>query len=191
MQCCEVKLAATSAKLGTLWWGPQCEMRSDVTCAALVAICLQIHFKWTLAQHIQGMGPLDKSYNASWDWSPLVLSLGMLSKRYRACKEQLLLVWGLWAIERFFLNTQHKPRQATCIGKPLEEVQAGTQVGWNRISGKHKWRVKFASQANKKHKIGVHLNGRSTEQSNFCHLSALSSPERAVLTLLLQPSPWS
>ena len=57
--------------------------------------------------------------------SPLVLGLGLLSKRYRPQQGQMLLVWGLWTFARFGESPRYKFRQVTYVEKMLNVAGAG------------------------------------------------------------------
>lgn len=84
-------------------------------------------FSWLqgwLAAHVPGFRPPDGICNSGYHQSPLVLSLGPLTKRYRTFQGCLLPIWDLWNFERFGESPQCEPKQAACVGKCLEELCA-------------------------------------------------------------------
>lgn len=91
-KCCAAnRMIITISGLWTLWWAPWCELRPTTTYSKIVAFSLKLHSKSRLAAAVPVWGPPDESYNVSWDWPSLVLSLGPISKRCRLCWGQLLI----------------------------------------------------------------------------------------------------
>lgn len=63
-----------------------------------------------------------------------MLSLGLLSKRYRTCHGQPLLAWGLWTFERYYEIPQYELRQTTYKDNLLEVAWLGVRVRWGKDS---------------------------------------------------------
>ena len=72
----------------------------------------------------------------------IVLGLRPLSKRYRACWGQMLVV------SEFIVKSEAWVKTGLCMKKPLEKAWMGPQAGWSEVSGNHQSEANRVGQVN-------------------------------------------